>query len=130
MLEFEDLTDVNLIGHSYGGMVATGVADRAAERIARAYYWGTHFEISADTWPADVTVSLFCMPPAAEFSAAARLSAADPTLRLLDRVALAFKARLRARAAARPGTAWALPGPAARCTPTRLARRGGRRPGN
>ena len=29
MLEFEDLKDVTLLGHSYGGMVATGVADKA-----------------------------------------------------------------------------------------------------
>ena len=29
VLEFEDLKDVTLIGHSYGGMVATGVADKA-----------------------------------------------------------------------------------------------------
>ncbi|HEY4957919.1 MAG TPA: alpha/beta hydrolase, partial [Caldimonas sp.] len=29
VLHFEDLRDVVLIGHSYGGMVATGVADRA-----------------------------------------------------------------------------------------------------
>src|SRR4029079_6509431 len=32
-LENEDLRDVYLIGHSYGGMVATGVADRARDRI-------------------------------------------------------------------------------------------------
>ena len=38
VLEFEDLRDVILIGHSYGGMVATGVADRAVERIARLVY--------------------------------------------------------------------------------------------
>ena len=38
MLEFEDLRDVTLIGHSYGGMVATGVADKAADRIARVVY--------------------------------------------------------------------------------------------
>jgi len=38
VLEFEDLTDVNLVGHSYGGMVATGVADRARERIAQLIY--------------------------------------------------------------------------------------------
>jgi pimeloyl-ACP methyl ester carboxylesterase len=29
VLKFEDLRNVVLIGHSYGGMVATGVADRA-----------------------------------------------------------------------------------------------------
>jgi pimeloyl-ACP methyl ester carboxylesterase len=38
VLEFEDLGDVILIGHSYGGMVATGVADRARERIAKLVY--------------------------------------------------------------------------------------------
>jgi len=38
VLKFEDLTDVDLIGHSYGGMVATGVADRARERIAKLIY--------------------------------------------------------------------------------------------
>jgi len=33
LLQFEDLTDVILVGHSYGGMVISGVADRAAGRI-------------------------------------------------------------------------------------------------
>jgi len=38
VLEMEDLSDVVLIGHSYGGMVATGVADRARDRIAQVIY--------------------------------------------------------------------------------------------
>jgi pimeloyl-ACP methyl ester carboxylesterase len=38
LLEMEDLRDVVLVGHSYGGMVVTGVADRASERIARLVY--------------------------------------------------------------------------------------------
>ena len=38
VLECEDLSGVNLIGHSYGGMVATGVADRARARIAKLIY--------------------------------------------------------------------------------------------
>ena len=38
VLEFEDLADVTLFGHSYGGMVATGVADRARGRIRRIVY--------------------------------------------------------------------------------------------
>ena len=33
------LTDVILVGHSYGGMIITGVADRAPERIRRLVYW-------------------------------------------------------------------------------------------
>lgn len=37
-LFYEDLTNVILIGHSYGGMVATGVADRAPERLAQIVY--------------------------------------------------------------------------------------------
>ena len=38
VLQFEDLKDLILIGHSYGGMVATGVADRAPERLSRLVY--------------------------------------------------------------------------------------------
>ncbi len=38
VLHYEDLTDVVLVGHSYGGMVATGVADRAPAKIARLVY--------------------------------------------------------------------------------------------
>jgi pimeloyl-ACP methyl ester carboxylesterase len=38
VLESEDLRDVYLIGHSYGGMVATGVADRARDRIKHIIY--------------------------------------------------------------------------------------------
>jgi pimeloyl-ACP methyl ester carboxylesterase len=38
VIKYEDLRDVVLVGHSYGGMVATGVADRARDRIARLIY--------------------------------------------------------------------------------------------
>ena len=38
VLEMEDLSEVNLIGHSYGGMVATGVADRARARVKQLIY--------------------------------------------------------------------------------------------
>jgi pimeloyl-ACP methyl ester carboxylesterase len=38
VLEYEDLRDVVLVGHSYGGMVVTAVADRAAARLARLVY--------------------------------------------------------------------------------------------
>jgi len=34
----EDLTDIILVGHSYGGMVATGVADRFPARIRKLVY--------------------------------------------------------------------------------------------
>jgi ribulose-5-phosphate 4-epimerase/fuculose-1-phosphate aldolase/pimeloyl-ACP methyl ester carboxylesterase len=35
---YEDLTDIILVGHSYGGMVVTGVADRVPERIKHLVY--------------------------------------------------------------------------------------------
>lgn len=38
VLQFEDLHEVILVGHSYGGMVVTGVADRVPERIANIVY--------------------------------------------------------------------------------------------
>jgi pimeloyl-ACP methyl ester carboxylesterase len=38
VIKYEDLRDIVLLGHSYGGMVATGVADRARDRIAQLIY--------------------------------------------------------------------------------------------
>ncbi|WGS23828.1 MULTISPECIES: alpha/beta hydrolase [unclassified Bradyrhizobium] len=38
VIRYEDLRDIVLLGHSYGGMVATGVADRARERVAQLIY--------------------------------------------------------------------------------------------
>lgn len=38
VVSYEDLREVILVGHSYGGMVVTGVADRAADRISRLVY--------------------------------------------------------------------------------------------
>lgn len=38
LILFEDLHDVILLGHSYGGMVITGVADRMPGRIGRLIY--------------------------------------------------------------------------------------------
>jgi len=37
-IEWEELADVVLVGHSYGGMVVTGVADRMAGRLAALVY--------------------------------------------------------------------------------------------
>ena len=37
-IEWENLRDVVLVGHSYGGMVITGVADRVASRLKHVIY--------------------------------------------------------------------------------------------
>ena len=38
LLEFEDLTQVTLVGWSFGGMTITGVAERVPERLAQLVY--------------------------------------------------------------------------------------------
>jgi pimeloyl-ACP methyl ester carboxylesterase len=38
VLEYENLKDVSLVGHSYAGMVITGVADRAPDRLSQLIY--------------------------------------------------------------------------------------------
>lgn len=41
-IDFENLHDVVLIAHSYGGVVASGVLDQIPERIARVIYLDAH----------------------------------------------------------------------------------------
>jgi pimeloyl-ACP methyl ester carboxylesterase len=41
LIGFEDLHDVVLLGHSYGGLVVTGAADRISERISELVYLDT-----------------------------------------------------------------------------------------
>ena len=57
VLQFEDLREVTLIGHSYGGMVATGIAGRAPDRIAQLIYLDafvpTHGQALIDLLPTD-----------------------------------------------------------------------------
>lgn len=38
VIEYEDLNNVVLVGHSYAGMVVTGVADRIPSRISHLLY--------------------------------------------------------------------------------------------
>jgi pimeloyl-ACP methyl ester carboxylesterase len=67
VLEWEDFTGVHLVGHSYGGMVATGVADRARKRIAKLIY--------VDAFAPRDGESAFDVMPAA--TAAQRVNGAD-----------------------------------------------------
>jgi pimeloyl-ACP methyl ester carboxylesterase len=41
LIEFEDLHDVVLLGHSYGGLVVTGAADKIPDRISQLVYLDT-----------------------------------------------------------------------------------------
>jgi pimeloyl-ACP methyl ester carboxylesterase len=38
LIEFEDLAEITLVGHSYAGAVVTGVADRLGERLGQLVY--------------------------------------------------------------------------------------------
>lgn len=57
LLEFEDLKNVILVGHSYGGMVITGVADRATDRIANLVYLDAAYPMNGQSL-ADVAVEM------------------------------------------------------------------------
>ncbi|WP_118132610.1 alpha/beta fold hydrolase [Oceanicella sp. SM1341] len=48
-LEAQDLSDVVLMGHSYGGMIITGVADRAAARLRRLVYWNAFVPLPGES---------------------------------------------------------------------------------
>lgn len=48
-LHFEDLQDVVLVGHSYGGMVITGVADRVPDRLAHLVYVDAHVPLDGQS---------------------------------------------------------------------------------
>lgn len=39
LIEREDLTDVTLVGHSWGGYVITGVANAVPTRVAKVVFW-------------------------------------------------------------------------------------------
>ena len=50
LLTVEDLSEVILCSHSYAGMVATGVADRAPERIAALAYLDAFVPMDGQSW--------------------------------------------------------------------------------
>lgn len=59
VLAYEELEDVVLVGHSYGGLVVTGVVGRVPERIAHVVY------LDAMTPMGDRPVSMFDFGPPA-----------------------------------------------------------------
>lgn len=49
LLEYEDLTGVILVGHSYGGMVITGTADRKPERVGHRVYLDAAYPVDGES---------------------------------------------------------------------------------
>lgn len=62
LIEYEDLTDVILVGHSYAGMVITGVAAKVPERLSQVVYLDAYLpeagQSEADLWPADMKAAI------------------------------------------------------------------------
>ena len=56
VIDYEDLSDIVLVGHSYGGMVVTGVADKIPEKIRSLVY--------LDAFVPENGQSLFSLVPA------------------------------------------------------------------
>ncbi|MCR9064671.1 MAG: alpha/beta hydrolase [Cytophagales bacterium] len=55
MILFEDLTNIVLMGHSYGGMVVTGVINAVPERVKRIIYLDAHLPKDGESVLADMT---------------------------------------------------------------------------
>ena len=55
LLFYEDLTDVVLVGHSYGGMVITGVVAEESQRLAHLVYLDAYLPFEGENevalWP-------------------------------------------------------------------------------
>ena len=62
LLSYEDLADVVLVGHSYAGMVITGVAAKVPERLKRLVYLDAYVpadgQTEADLWPAEMRAAI------------------------------------------------------------------------
>ncbi len=58
LLSYEDISDVILVGHSYAGMVITGVAATASERLGLLVYLDAYLpddgQSELDLWPEDM----------------------------------------------------------------------------
>lgn len=62
LLFYEDLTDVVLVGHSYAGMVITGVAATAPDRLRQLIYLDAYLpdegQSEVDLWPSDMRAEI------------------------------------------------------------------------
>jgi pimeloyl-ACP methyl ester carboxylesterase len=66
LLFYEDLSKVTLVGHSYAGMVITGVAAKMPERISKLIYLDAYVPLDGqsevDLWPQDSQSPMFKRP--------------------------------------------------------------------
>ena len=62
LIEYEDLSNVVLVGHSYGGMVITGVTAKIPERLGQVVYLDAYLpdegQSEADLWPEEMRAEI------------------------------------------------------------------------
>ena len=62
LLRYEDLTDIVLVGHSYAGMVITGVAASVPERLRLLIYLDAYVpedgQIESELWPPEMRAAI------------------------------------------------------------------------
>ncbi len=70
LVRWEELSDIVLVGHSYGGLVVTGVADKISERVASLVYLDAYVPESGqsmqDLRPRELPNALTMPPTPAE----------------------------------------------------------------
>lgn len=89
LLEYEELRDVTLVGHSYGGMVVSGVAERAADRLRQLVYLDAFV-------PQDGQSLLDLLPPQARVAFEQNVIKAEDGRELIPPLAYASVGRISA----------------------------------
>lgn len=120
MLEFEELTDVVLVGHSYGGMVIAGVAQRVPQRLAQLVYLDAFLpepgkSLADYTRPTGAAVAARPSTPAPDWRVPPRSTAEEFGVRDAADIAWA-----RARLTAQSGKTFGQPLPASPAIPATL----------
>jgi pimeloyl-ACP methyl ester carboxylesterase len=110
LLSYEDLSDVVLVGHSYAGMVITGVAARVPERLKLLVYLDAYVpddgQSEVELWTADMRAAIQSDP------AAARGFRQPPPLDFLGVTDGEMAAWLQARLTPQPMSTYTQPVPA------------------
>jgi len=106
VIEAEELSNVILVGHSYGGMVITGVAQRLADRLGRLVYLDAVVPRAGESWSSSHTEETRLARRAAIAANGGALPAPDPAIFGLTGADAAWVAR---RQTPQPGAVYDAP---------------------
>ncbi len=80
LIDAEELQDIVLVGHSYGGMVITGVADARHERIRQLVYVDGQAPLPGESWSSLHSAEVQAQREATAAAHGGALPPADPAL--------------------------------------------------